>query len=91
MRQYLIFKMFELAENDDPRLSIKALEMLGKVTEIGLFSTKIEMSTVDKSTKDLEGELASLLNTYSLGNIATIDADYEEITDEELRGEEAYE
>jgi hypothetical protein len=49
------------------------------------------MSTVDKSTKDLEGELSSLLNTYSLGNITTIDADYEEITDEELRGEEAYE
>ena len=91
MRQYLIFKMFELAENDDPKLSIKALEMLGKVTEIGLFSTKIEVSTIDKSTKDLEGELSSLLNTYSLGNIRTIDADYEEITDEELRGEEAYE
>jgi len=88
MRQYLIFKMFELAENEDPRLAIKALEMLGKVSEIGLFSTKIEVSTADKPTKELEGELSSLLKTYSLGELATVDVEYEEITDEELRGEE---
>ena len=91
MRQYLIFKMFELAENEDPRLSIKALEMLGKVTEIGLFSTKIEVSTNDKPTKELEGELSSLLKTYSLGELSGIEAEYEEITDAELRGEDEYE
>lgn len=89
MRQYLIFKMFELAENEDPKLSIKALEMLGKVTEIGLFSTKIEISTTDKPTKELESELSSLLATYSLGELRAIESksvDRTEITDEELRG-----
>ena len=89
MRQYLIFKMFELAENEDPKLSIKALEMLGKVTEIGLFSTKIEISTTDKPTKELESELSSLLATYSLGELGAIEGERverTEITDEELRG-----
>ena len=72
MRQYLIFKMFELAENEDPRLAIKALEMLGKVSEIGLFTTKIAIDTGEKSTGDLETELNSLLVTYSLGDIAEL-------------------
>lgn len=89
MRQYLIFKLFELAENEDPKLSIKALEMLGKVTEIGLFSTKIEISTNDKPTKELESELSTLLATYSLGELRAIESgrvEQAEITDEELRG-----
>ena len=102
MRQYLIFKMFELAENEDPKLAIKALEMLGKVSEIGLFTTKIAIDTGEKATVDLETELNSLLVTYSLGDIAEMtepttskvrkkrDAgpDPEEalITDEELMG-----
>jgi hypothetical protein len=90
MRQYLIFKMFELAENEDPKLAIKALEMLGKVTEIGLFSTKIEISTIDKPTIELESELSSLLKTYSLGELSggALEAEYEEITDAELQGAE---
>jgi hypothetical protein len=94
MRQYLIFKMFELAENDDPKLAIKALEMLGKVSEIGLFTTRIEISNNDKPTKELEGELSTLLKTYSLGELSSNvveDAIYEEITDEELRGDIEFE
>lgn len=89
MRQYLIFKMFELAESDDPKLAIKALEMLGKVSEIGLFSTKIEIATTDKPTKELETELSSLLATYSLGDLVAREVKEapKEITDEELRGE----
>lgn len=88
MRQYVLFKLFELAENDDPKLSIKAVEMLGKVSEIGLFSTKIEVSTNDKPTADLESELNKLLTTYSLGEIGVLEGSYKELTDAELVGEE---
>ena len=49
------------------------------------------MSTNDKPTKELEGELSSLLKTYSLGELSGIEAEYEEITDAELRGEDEYE
>ena len=89
MRQYLIFKMFELAESEDPKLAIKALEMLGKVSEIGLFSTKIEVTTTDKPTNELETELTSLLATYSLGDLTGVKEVQDtrvELTDEELRG-----
>lgn len=88
MRQYVLFKLFELAENDDPRLAIKAVEMLGKVTEIGLFSTKIEVSTTDKPTEALESELSTLLAAYSIGDFGVLEGTYEELTDAELLGEE---
>ena len=87
MRQYVLFKLFELAENEDPRLQIKAVEMLGKVSEIGLFTTKTEVAAADKPTGDLESELNELMSTYSIGGeLGAIDVPYEQISDEELKG-----
>jgi hypothetical protein len=88
MRQYVLFKLFELAENEDPRLQIKAVEMLGKVSEIGLFTTKVEVAAADKPTGDLETELNELMSTYSVGGeLGAIDVQYEQISDEELKGD----
>jgi hypothetical protein len=88
MRQYVLFKLFELAENEDPKLQIKAVEMLGKVTEIGLFTTKVEVAAADKPTGDLETELNELMSTYSIGGeLGSIDVQYEQISDEELKGD----
>ena len=87
MRQYVLFKLFELAENEDPKLQIKAVEMLGKVSEIGLFTTKVEVAAADKPTGDLESELNELMSTYSVGGeLGAIDVAYEQISDEELKG-----
>jgi hypothetical protein len=87
MRQYVLFKLFELAENEDPKLQIKAVEMLGKVSEIGLFTTKVEVAAADKPTGDLESELNELMSTYSVGGeLGSIDVTYEQISDEELKG-----
>ena len=88
MRQYVLFKLFELAENEDPRLQIKAVEMLGKVSEIGLFTTKVEVAAADRPTGDLESELNELMSTYSVGGeLGAIDVTYEQISDEELKGD----
>ena len=84
----MLFKLFELAENEDPKLQIKAVEMLGKVSEIGLFTTKVEVAAADKPTGDLESELNELMSTYSIGGeLGSIDASYAQISDEELKGE----
>jgi len=87
MRQYTLFKIFELAENEDPRIAIKAIEMLGKVTEIGLFTTKVEVSTVEKSTGDLETELNNLMSSYSINGVVGAPSEtHGQISDEELSG-----
>jgi hypothetical protein len=73
MRQYLVYKLFDWAENEDPKVSLKAVEMLGKVSEIGLFNTKIEIATSEMPTQELESELNKILKTYSLGEIKAIE------------------
>ena len=65
MRNYVVFKLFEHAENEDPKVSLKALEYLAKSSEVGLFSDKIELNINQKSTIELESELSSLLKSIA--------------------------
>ena len=81
MRQYVLHKLFKIAEEGEPNLSLKALEILGRVTEIGLFTTKIEIAVTDRPTAELESDLTNLLKNYSQAK-----EEVKEITDEELRG-----
>jgi len=43
---------------------LKALELLGKVSEIGLFTERVEVNINNKSTEDLEAELVATLTKY---------------------------
>ena len=83
MRNYVVFKLFEHAENDDPKVSLKALEYLAKSSEVGLFSDKIEVNINQKTSIELETELSSLLksiaNRGSLPSASAVDAEFTEI------------
>jgi hypothetical protein len=72
MRQYLVYKLFDWAENEDPKVSLKAVEMLGKVSEIGLFTTKLEVSTSERPTEELESDLTKLMKTMGLDAIESV-------------------
>lgn len=61
MRNYVMFKLFELAESPDEKTSMRALENLAKTSEIGLFSDKVEININQKSTAELEENLARLV------------------------------
>jgi hypothetical protein len=83
MRQFILANLFRLAEeSEDEKTKLKTLETLGRVTEIGLFTNKIEIAIADKPTSDLEVELRGLLKNYAKVEKQVA----EEITDEELRG-----
>jgi len=83
MRQFILANLFKLAEeSEDEKTKLKTLETLGRVTEIGLFTNKIEIAIADKPTSDLEVELRGLLKNYAKVEKQVV----EEITDEELRG-----
>lgn len=98
MRNYVLFNLFDLAEKaSSDSVKLKAIETLGKVAEIGLFASKIEISIEHKPTKDLEEELHNLLKGYNLdaleGELADVQDQLSlereargELTDEELSG-----
>lgn len=52
-------KLIIEAENPDPRIRMRALELLGKITDVGLFTEKSEVTVTHRSTEDL---VASIRN-----------------------------
>jgi hypothetical protein len=47
----------ELAACGDPKIEIKALELLGKHSDVGLFTERSEITVTHKTSSDLENSI----------------------------------
>ena len=47
-------KLLDLAGCGDPRIEIKATEMLGKISDVGLFSEKTEITVTYNNVADID-------------------------------------
>jgi hypothetical protein len=82
MRNYVMFKFFELAENPDEKVSMRALENLARTSDIGLFAEKIEVNINQKSTAELESDLTRLVTNLlskKKNPHETFDAEFREL------------
>jgi len=65
MRGYVAAKLMEETKHPDARIRLRALEMMGKLTEVGSFTERIEVKKIDASadelTERLRAKLAGLL------------------------------
>jgi len=61
LRHLVTNKLLLESENDDPRIRIRALELLGKISDVGLFAEKTEVTITHQSTDDLRNKLRSKL------------------------------
>lgn len=57
VRAALTFKLMELANYGDPKVELKALELLGKHSDIGLFTNKSEITINYKDPTELENAI----------------------------------
>jgi hypothetical protein len=55
-------KLIEETENPDPRIRIRALELLGKISDVGLFAEKSEVTVTHQTTDDLKDTLREKLS-----------------------------
>jgi len=53
----------------DPRIRIKALELLGKVSDVGLFTDKTEITLRHRPTEELEQMLRERLTRVIEGEV----------------------
>jgi hypothetical protein len=61
--RYLVTNKLVLeSENPDARIRIRALELLGKITDVGLFTDKTEVTVTHQSTEDLRKKLRDKFN-----------------------------
>ena len=57
VRSAITAKLMEIANCGDPRYELKALELLGKHSDIGLFTERSEITINHKSSDDLEAAI----------------------------------
>ena len=61
IRHLVTNKLLLETDNADPRVRIRALELLGKISVVGLFAEKSEVTITHQSTDDLREKLRSKL------------------------------
>ena len=61
IRHMVTNKLVLETDNPDPRVRIRALELLGKISDVGLFAEKSEVTITHQSTEDLKDKLRSKL------------------------------
>jgi len=64
IRYYATNRLLELTDDPDVKIRIKALELLGKVADVGLFADRTEITIKDNTTRDLEKELEAYFSKY---------------------------
>jgi len=77
LRGYAVAKILEEVENPNANIRLKALGLLGKVTEIGLFTEKIEVKQAEASDAEIEQRIKDKLNRF-MGVVDVIDVTTEE-------------
>lgn len=64
LRGYAVAQILEETKHPDARLRLKALELLGKVTEVALFTERHEVKQTGMSDAELDEELKHRLERY---------------------------
>ena len=57
MRMVVTNKLLDLSMCGDPRIEIKAAEMLGKISDVGLFTEKTEITVTYNSVADIDNAI----------------------------------
>lgn len=86
-RSFITNKLLELSTCGDPRHELRALELLGKLSDIGAFSEKSEVVVTAKSSADIDRQIREKVNEILLKRGVSlekvIDAEVVEVPKEE--------
>lgn len=61
VRHLVTNRLMEESQNPDPRIRVRALELLGKHSDVGLFSDKTEVTITHQTTDELRAKLREKL------------------------------
>jgi hypothetical protein len=73
LRGYIKLKLIEKSDCGDNKVELKALEMLGKMSDVGAFVERIDINITHRTTEELENELAAKLSSY-MSDIIDVEA-----------------
>ena len=71
-RSAITNKLMEIANCGDPKFELKALELLGKHSDIGLFTTRSELTINYKNPEDLENAIKERVKRLLNANVVDV-------------------
>jgi hypothetical protein len=74
LRSMAVSKIVKEIEHPDARIRLKALEMLGKVTEVALFTDRIAVKSEEVTDEELDARIKEKLGRY-MGAVDVVDVD----------------
>jgi hypothetical protein len=80
LRGYTVAKLVEETTNTNANIRLKALALLGKVTEVGLFTEKIEVKNAPASDAELDARIKEKLGKF-MGVVDVMDISKQEAQD----------
>jgi hypothetical protein len=84
LRTMAVAKIVKETDHPDARIRLKALDMLGKVTEVALFTERVEIKQTEMSDDELEKRIREKLGKY-MGKADVLDVEAIDL-DKELPG-----
>ena len=81
LRRFVTNKLIEETNKENATNRIKALELLGKISDVGLFTEKTEITVKNASVEDLQGQIRNKLMKI-LSKSKVIDGSFEVIDKE---------
>jgi len=82
IRNYVVNRLIEESQTEDPKVRIKALELLGRLSDVGAFTEKHVVSIVHQPTSEIEARVKEALNklqTIQQGVIQTKPTDIQDV------------
>lgn len=77
LRGYAVAKIVEETKHPDAKIRLRALDMLGKVTEVALFTERIEVKRTELSDHELDAKIKEKLARFT----GVVDVTSKDVTD----------
>mgnify|MGYP003349514871 CR=1 FL=1 len=90
LRGYAVAKILEECEHPTASIRLKALALLGKVTEVGLFTEKVEVKKVDLTEDEVDRKLKEKLAKFmDVTDVEIIDVEEKGVSSDHTPDESA--
>ena len=74
LRSMSVAKIVKETDHPDAKVRLKALELLGKVTEVALFTERVSVKTEEMSDEELDAKIKEKLSRY-MGAVDIVDVE----------------
>jgi hypothetical protein len=84
-RNYITNKLLQISDCGDPKLELKALELLGKHSDVGLFTERSEVTVTHKTSSDLENSIRERIKLLLNADVVDAEPLISELGDEPVQ------